>query len=201
MNESLELFKKHGINYVTMDSIAANLGISKKTLYNSFQSKEELLSDCLESYLKSRREHNITLVETAGNVIEGMVALLGHAIREISRFNPIFFDELSRYFPQLSRDLIDKQWEKDYDDLSKLMQQGKSQGMILESIHDDILTKALIAQSELISNRDLFPIDRYARTDLFQQIYFTFIRGIATPEGHSILNDVMESQKYSELQP
>ncbi len=201
VNESLELFKKHGINYVTMDIIAGNLGISKKTLYVNFQSKEELLSYCLNNYAKARRQKIRSFVESTPNIIEALVAIFSYVTREVSQFNPLFYDELSRYFPQLSRELVDRQNEEDYDELSRLINQGKVQDLILQDINADIVAKLFLVQIRHIVDYELFPINRYSRSELFQQIYVNFIRGIATYEGQTILKDLVEGHRYFELQP
>lgn len=201
LNESLELFKKHGINYVTMDIIAGNLGISKKTLYVNFQSKEELLSCGLNHYAKARRQKIRSYVESMPNIIEALVAMFSYATREVSQFNPLFYDELSRYYPQLSKEMVEQQREEDYTELSKLINQGKVQGLILQDINADIVAKLLLVQIRHIADFELFPIDRYSRSELFQQIYINFIRGIATYEGQTILKDLVDGHRYFELQP
>lgn len=201
LNESLELFKKHGINYVTMDIIAANLGISKKTLYISFQSKEELLRHCLNNYIRTRKEQYRAVANSTSNIIEGMVAMFAQMIKDISQFNAVFYDELSRYFPQLSMEMVNNQKDKDYNELTRLIDLGKVQGLILQNIHTDIVAKLSLAQISHISDYELFPIDRYSRNELFQQVYINYIRGIATYEGQTILKDLLESHRYTDLQP
>ncbi len=197
LDESFELFRKHGIHYVTMDLIAGTLGISKKTVYANFPSKEDLLYHCLRNYIGQQRNVMKQLLEQAPNVMEGLVSLAWESTSRMSETNPLMYVELDKYYPKLSKELMDSRREEDYRELVSLIDRGKAQGLMLQGINTDIATRLFLAQVQHMNNYELFPISNYPRTELFTHIFITFLRGIATPKGQAVLNALLEQNNIS----
>ena len=92
-----EAFTAHGIKSITMDDIAASLGISKRTLYEVFQDKESLLTQCI---LKRQEEMNAFLAETLANsknVLEVILVCYQRSIETFHRTNKRFFEDIKKY--------------------------------------------------------------------------------------------------------
>lgn len=172
-----------------MDVIANAVGVSKKTLYVHFKGKEDLLYQSFSAEINSRRALYRQTIDSAPNIIEGIFALVKVVIRDMNGVNPLVFDELRRYYPQVFENLTRSQRDTDYKQMSQLIEKGKRQGLILKDLDTDIVTKLFLSQIQYVNDNELFPADRYSRTDLFRHIFINFIRGISTLEGQLIIKE------------
>lgn len=188
IEKALELIKRHGINYVTMDLIASELGLSKKTLYVHFSSKKDLLYESLTYHLELTRERHSQTIKSAPNVIEGTVLMVKQLINELGEFNPLMFDELKRYFPKIAKLMNESNNVEDYKRITALLEKGKSQGLIRDDIDIDIATKLFLLQMRHISNYDVFPVNDYPRSTLFKHLFINFLRGMVTKKGMAIMD-------------
>ncbi len=191
LEESYNLFKKHGIHFVTMDLIARRLGMSKKTLYVYFGSKEDILLNSMQKRNKERKEQIESIFRSTDNIIEGLITMMQKISREIGEINPVMFEELERYYPKILK-LVAKNRVENIDQITKLLRQGQNKGLILANLNIDIISKLLLGQVELIMNHELFPSPEYPRNELFNHMYISFVRGISTAEGQKIISDIME---------
>lgn len=188
IRESSRLFKKHGINYVTMDMIAERLGISKKTIYKHFSGKKEILKVCMKEDVKERSITTDKIIKKSPTVIHGIIQMVRSTTEQMSETNPIVFKELARYYPQIFESIIKNREREDYEQIATLIAEGKKNGLIRMELDTEILTKLYINQIQLLINEELFPVDKYDKKILYEHISYTFIRGIATQEGQKILN-------------
>src|SRR5574344_84312 len=95
--EASQLFVRYGIKAISMDDIARQVGISKRTLYESFLSKDELLVQCLE-YMHNERSQSMTkLLNEAPDIISAFLSFLCHTTHANRQMNPIFVSELCWY--------------------------------------------------------------------------------------------------------
>src|ERR1700748_462353 len=95
-----ELFLTAGIKSVTMDDIARHLGMSKKTVYQFFKDKNELVLGLVKKKLKDDEDQMCGIMEQSGNVIEQMIAMMKCSEEIFSRINPIVIHDMQKYHPE-----------------------------------------------------------------------------------------------------
>lgn len=191
-NEASKLFMRYGVRSVKMDDIAERLHVSKRTIYEHFRDKDELLMVCIRESLAERRGQREEILNAAPNVIEGIVGVMNHAVAVIQQTNPSLLREIERYHPTVLAVVRQYREENEYRDTVELIQRGIEQGLFLDSIEVDIVTRLLLAQFEVLSNDEVFPPDRYAPADLMRTIIINFIRGIATEKGRRLIDSLLE---------
>src|ERR1700732_680528 len=94
-----ELFLTAGIKSVTMDDIAAHLGMSKKTIYQFFKDKNELVFALVKKKLKEDEDQMEAIISQSGNVIEEMINMMKCSEEIFSRINPIVIHDMQKYHP------------------------------------------------------------------------------------------------------
>src|ERR1700752_3026143 len=99
LDGSGELFLKAGIRSVTMDDIAKHLGMSKKTIYQFFKDKNELVMALVKKKLQDDEDQMCALISQSGNVIEEMINMMKCSEEIFSRINPIVIHDLQKYHP------------------------------------------------------------------------------------------------------
>ncbi|MDI6401289.1 helix-turn-helix domain-containing protein [Balneolaceae bacterium ANBcel3] len=197
IDASSRLFRKHGIRYVTMDEIAKELGISKKTVYAHFESKEILLRESIIARISEQRKKHTLILKNAENVIDGLVQLMFEILRELEQINPQFLDEIQRYYPGIAQQIRKERTQKNMDELLGLLKDGKKEELFRSDLDIQILAKLFMSQMNNISDPEVFPITDYPRPKLFEHAFLMFLRGISTPKGQVFLDQMIQKHKIT----
>lgn len=94
---ALDLFSQHGIKSVSMDDIARNMGISKRTIYEFFEDKETLLVKGIEYNHKKMKQVLTELEEGPYSVVEEIILFYEECMKRPRWYNRKFYDDLKRY--------------------------------------------------------------------------------------------------------
>jgi len=189
LNGSDELFLQAGIKSVTMDDVARHLGVSKKTIYQVFKDKSELVTALVQMRLNTNIEAISTLMSNTGNMI-GELLNLDNCAREIfSRVNPIVLHDLQRYYPEAWQ--LFQQFKTGFlvSVIEKLLNKGIAQGYIRPNLDVKIMAVVRVNQIELGFNQQVFPLAVFNMFDVQNQLMQHFNHGICTPKGIAALNE------------
>src|ERR1700741_4391747 len=125
-----ELFLKAGIKSVTMDDIARHLGMSKKTIYQFFKDKDELVTALVKKKLKDDEDQMSAIISQSENVIGEMINMMKCAEDVFSRINPIVIHDLQKYHPDAWREFQKFKSGVLEQTLQQLLEKGIKQGYI-----------------------------------------------------------------------
>ncbi len=186
-----ELFAAHGIKGITMDQIAASLVISKRTLYEIFSDKEELLKDCLLYHQQEMHAFVTEVFNNAGNVLEVILKVYQRSIEEFHRTNRRFFEDIKRY-PKVC-ELLKKGKHKDAESTMAFFRMGVEQGIFRDDINFAIVNQQVEMQLQMLMNSEL--IEEYSFLEVYESIMLIWIRGITTDKGAQILEEFVQEQR------
>jgi AcrR family transcriptional regulator len=199
-----ELFFRYGIKSVTMDDIAKHLCISKKTIYQSFEDKDEVVHTLMEFKLKEDQVKVCSLSLTAVNIIEEIFQLMDHLTTTFGQINPNAFYDLQKYHPKswnLFKTFKENCIQKAMEDA---LVKGVQDGIVRPEIDIKILAKLRMEEVEMGFNPVLFPPDKFKILDVQLALIDHFLHGICTLKGHKLVNKHKqlkeESHKASVLQ-
>lgn len=183
-----ELFFKYGIKNITMDEVARHLGMSKKTLYQYFKDKDEMVhSLILDKIEEDKRIFGKTHKESENIVVEAFAIMKN--IREImGHVNPILFYELAKFYP--------KTWEKFNEfkrdfiriNLEESLRMGQAQGFVRSDININILSTMRLESIDMSFNTQIFPSDKFNLVEVHVALTEHFLYGICTLKGHKLIN-------------
>jgi AcrR family transcriptional regulator len=185
---SEELFLKAGIKSVTMDDIAAHLGMSKKTIYQFFKDKNELVFALVKKKLKDDEDQMEAIISQSGNVIEEMINMMKCSEDIFSRINPIVIHDLQKYHPEAWKQFQDFKSGVLVHTLEMLLNKGIKQGYIRPDIDVKILARMRVAQVEMGFNASLFPVAEFSIWKVQYQMLEHFNYGVCTLKGYKLLN-------------
>lgn len=188
---SMEEFKSKGIRAVKMDDIAALLGISKRTLYEIYSNKEELLLECVkfqegqyDAYMASFEK------DPSNNVIDIIIEFYNKQIQWLSDVNPLYFSDIQKYSQVVSyferRDIERKQ------DKMIFYQRGIREGVFRDDVDYDVLSRILKASIDYIKQTQMYK--EYDLTRILNNIIMLFIRGVCTYNGIKQFDALMSSR-------
>src|ERR1700684_1780197 len=151
-----ELFLKAGIKSVTMDDIAKHLGMSKKTIYQFFKDKNELVIALVKKKLQEDEENMSAIISQSGNVIEEMINMMKCSEEIFSRINPIVIHDMQKYHPDAWKQFQDFKADVVIRTLEELLSKGIKQGYIRPELDVKIIARMRVTQVEMGFNTSLF---------------------------------------------
>ena len=183
ITEARQLFVNYGIRSITMDMVADNLGISKRTIYENFENKNRLLKSCIDTAMNEQRIINEEIIRNSSNVIDATFVFIKNSMITLKRINPSFFFDIQKYYPEIWNTTIQKNDERNFNRIVSLLNQGISEGLFREDINVEIIARLNLEQFKLLSNQEIFPETKYSMIEIFENIIINFVRGIVTERG------------------
>ena len=183
-----ELFLKAGIKSVTMDDIAKHLGMSKKTIYQFFKDKNELVIALVKKKLKEDEDQICFMINQSDNVIEEMMNMMKASEEMFARINPIVIHDMQKYHPEAWKLFQNFKADVLIHTLEELLTKGIEQGYIRPDINVKILARMRVSQVETGFDTHIFPVSEFSTWKVQYQFLEHFCYGICTLKGHKLLN-------------
>ena len=182
-----ELFRRYGIKSVTMDEIASQLGVSKKTIYQSYKDKNELVDAVIEEMLEYNKvcctDGRINAANAVQEVYFGM-----ESIQEmLDNMNPSILYDIERAHPKTYKKFKDFKYNFLFDLMKRNVERGKEEGLYREEINAEIICKVRIELIMLAFNEEIFPKHQYSLIYIQQQILEYFLYAMVTPKGYKLI--------------
>ncbi len=192
LSASADLFRQYGFKAITMDDIARRAGISKKTLYQHFANKQEVVSESVNWYKCKITEECDAMIEGSENAVEAMVKTSDMMNQAYKQMNPHALVELQRFYPEAFEHFKTKLLQRDVDMLRDNLLQGIGEGYYREEINADVMARYRLEISLIMFQPNLLVNDRYDLVFISQEIFEHFLYGIMTPKGEKLY------QKYKD---
>ena len=190
-----ELFLLHGIMAVTMDFLATEMGISKRTLYERFKDKETLLRKTLEYQDEKSRQEREKLARECTNPLELNLMEYKVISDSLRRINRNYIRDLQKYHPQIA-DYFTKKRETDMEKVVSVMEKSIQEGYIRAELNPRILALLLRVQLETLIYSEEIEKNHFSYPEVFETIVLNYARGIATPKGLKLIEDFMEKMNH-----
>ena len=190
-----EWFMKYGIKSMTMDDIASELGISKKTLYQYVTDKDDLVGKFVDNEIELRQKEICSCFKVGFNAIEELFEISLFMNKLMREQNPATEHDLKKYYPLHYQKIVKKRREGIYDYILLNLKKGIEEGLYRKDLEVEIIAKLYLSRSESITASDIFTIEEYTSLKLFIEHLTYHVRGIATEKGIVVLE-----KKINELE-
>jgi len=194
INEAFELFMKFGIRSVTMDQIACHLGISKRTLYENFKDKNELLTEGIEHFRMIMQSEAMEIIKKSDNVIESLYFIGRHGEEMRKRVNPQFFEDIRKYHPEIHSRISDRSRNKQYSIMLTMIRKGINDGVFKKGLNPEIVNEFWHEIMNIFMNEEIFPRNLYGQEDLLKNMIMPYLLGISTEKGQALINKYFEKE-------
>lgn len=183
LNKTSEIFLKFGYKSVTMDDIANDLGISKKTLYKYFKNKEDLVDQA-----------TLNFHEKCLDKINGVCAIGHNAIEENFEIKKVFKDllqnsdespmfQLKKYYPKTFNKVMSKEYEEFQNCIISNLDKGINEGLYRKKINKSVVSRFYFALVHSVHDEKLFTYKKNSLNRLEFEVLEYHTRAIATPKG------------------
>jgi AcrR family transcriptional regulator len=189
VNKSRELFMKYGLKNLTMDDIAKELGMSKKTIYQFVENKAGLIKLTLEDYLDEEKECMAGILKNAKNSIDEIVQLIGYLSQALREFNASSMYDMQKYYPESWDMYTDYRYNFLLARIKTNLENGIKEGYYRKELNTDIISKIYVFSIEIIRNQELFPAGSYAFINSYLEFQNYHLRGIVSPKGLKYLEE------------
>lgn len=182
---------RYGVKSVSMDDVARELGISKKTLYQYFATKEDLLIQTLQHNRRCELAHIADTLAKAGNALEEIVEIARMVIRSLQKISPSLIFDLKKYHPEAFKVLENTTRTDIYERIRANLEKGIAQGLYLPDLDVEIMARIHVNSFNLIMDERLFP-DNIPKDQVFREYIMHYLRGIISPLGLQYLQKYMQ---------
>lgn len=192
VSQAGRLFAQYGVKAVSMDELATSLGISKRTIYENFTDKEEILLAFLINLRDERDAKSIELFDKCENIIEFFIEMM--RLHQKAPFYSVkFYEDIYKYYPKVY-EKIKEDAQRSNKFLKKILKKGIEQGYIRENLNVDV-SAFLVEESTYIYIRASYmETPPFTFRELFSTMMTNFIRGISSEKGIKIIDDYLSKQ-------
>jgi AcrR family transcriptional regulator len=196
-----ELFMKFGIRSVSMDDVARHLSVSKKTLYQYFADKDEIVTRVAEFHMETNHKQYESLRESAKNAIDELVKISVCLKKDFQKMNPSLLFDLKKYHPKAWGSWLMHKQKHIRESIMRNLNQGVEEGFYRPEINKDILAGIRLELIQLSFDEDVFPTAKYNLAEVNIQIFEHFIYGILTDKGRKVYEKYKLQSNNPELIP
>lgn len=182
-----DIFLRYGIKSFTMDDVARALGISKKTLYQFVENKDDLVAKVMERHMAMHCAEEKRLFAQATDALEQMISVLEHILQNMHRLKPNVIFELQKYH----RPIWEAVQQHQRTHIATMMRAnivwGQRDGLYRTDFDIDILIRFYLASSFSVFDEETFPKPPYSFETLFRENILNFLYSVTSETGRTHL--------------
>lgn len=195
IDKVMGLFLKFGIRSVTMDDIVREVGISKKTLYQYFTDKSELVLSVIDCDSRIKMKEHEKALKGTSNAIEKMTGFYNFQMNMIKEYNPSMIYDLKKYYPEMHQKFIERKREMIYENVLENLNQGKAEGLYRENLNQEVIAILNLLRVEAIANSEIYTPEELLNKEFFEEMFTYHMYGIVSEEGREILEQNIDKLK------
>ncbi|MCE3295115.1 MAG: hypothetical protein K0R65_829 [Crocinitomicaceae bacterium] len=195
IDKATAIFLKYGIKSVTMDDMARELGMSKKTLYTYFTDKNDLVLQILTVKTKADQNQCCLIKEEAENAIDEMFLINQFVSAMMKNVHPSVFYDLKKFHPDALVIFHEHKWKFVKGTIMENIARGKKEGLYRMELPDEIISIIYVGATDLISNGEAFAALDKTSDQVYYEIMKFQLHGLVTEKGLAYLQERMNKKQ------
>ncbi len=196
-----ELFLKYGVRSVSMDDVARHLSVSKKTLYQYFADKDEMVTMVLVHHMEKDVKQYDSFHSSAKNAIDELVKISSCMKRDFQKLNPSLLFDLQKYHAKAWSIWLGHKQVYIKDSIVRNLMQGIEEGFFRPDINVEVLAITRLELIQLTFDETVFPADKHNLPEVNGQIFEHFVYGILTEKGRKVYEKYKQVTTHTETTP
>ncbi len=188
IEEASYLFRTYGIKSVTMDLLAAQMGISKRTIYEVFKDKDELLEGVLKWMTVRQREVMEKTMRESENVIEAIFKMMNMMMEHFKNMSPAFQMDIRRFHQDIAEKLENLDQLPYIKNNEIMINKGIEEGVFRKDLDVKIINKCMLEVLKMSNDKEIFPPDAFGSKEVVRNVYLNYLRGLCTQKGLDLID-------------
>ena len=182
-----DLVMQFGIRSVSMDDIATRIGISKKTIYQYFADKDELIDAIIEDKIRFNQDCCIQDKSIAKNAVHEIFLAMQMMQEMFENMNPTILNDLQKFHPRAFAKFHHHKYNFLYNALKQNIERGIEEDLFRIDFDIDVIVKARLECMMLAFDQQVFPKNKFKLVDIETQLTEHYLFGLATQKGHKLI--------------
>lgn len=189
-----ELFIRYGIRSVTMDDVAREASMSKKTLYQYFDNKDGLVSEVAFNHFKKEAKEFEDIQKEAQDAIHEVLLVSQCLRKHVFKLNPSLLYDMQKYHGKAWDEYLNFKHSTIRGNIESNLRRGKEEGYFRAEIDPEVLSIFRVEQVQLVFNPKIFPNTKFDFADVQLQLLDHFVNGLLTDKGRTKYEEYTQSQ-------
>ena len=198
IKEARGLFFRVGIRSVTMDDIAAQVGMSKKTLYQHFADKDELVDNLVDGEIGLMQEETMACINNSANAIEEIFISMEMANKHFTKMNPMVLFDLHKFHFNSFQKFMDHKNTFLMSVITDNLKRGLTENLYRTDTKIDIMAKYRLQMLMLPFDMEAYPPMQYNLIDVSNAMIENFLYGLSTEKGYKLIEQYKKERKSNE---
>ena len=198
IKEARGLFFKLGIRSVTMDDIAAQVGMSKKTLYQHFADKDELVDNLVDGEIGLMQNETMECINNSANAIEEIFISMEMANKHFTKMNPMVLFDLHKFHFNSFQKFMDHKNTFLMSVITDNLKRGLAENLYRTDTKIDIMAKYRLQMLMLPFDMEAYPPMQYNLIDVSNAMIENFLYGLSTEKGYKLIEQYKKERKSNE---
>ncbi len=194
LQRAMEMFQRYGLRTMTMDDVCRELSMSKKTLYQYFSNKADLVDQAVRHVFSVHQRSMDQIGAEHENAIDRMINRYSFLMRMMESHGPNMMFPLKKYYPKTYEWLFAKRQETMMDALVQTLRDGQAQRLFRDDLNPELVARIHFTTMVGIADAELSNESFGQRKELIWTAISLFIRSISTAQGLQYFNDHKEPQ-------
>ena len=189
------LYQRYGIKSVTMDDIASHLNISKKTIYEHFTDKEDLVKNVLIFEHENHCKQLEAIERNNYNAIEELFEVYKMTNTRLIEYNPSMEYDVRKYYPDLFMKIREVRRKRLYESSYGNLNKGKKEGLYRKELNSKIIAKMHVYRTENLVDNDMFTMEELTSFKMFHECFVYHLQGIISHAGRAFFENNFDKFK------
>ena len=186
------MFRTYGIKSVTMFDISRECGVSKKTVYEHFKDKEELVQDGVRFLLNRHEQHLEDFRQHSANAIEELLKEEEYIEQVGNTINPVMSFEMQKYLPDIWKHVEVFKQERLLQAITANLKRGMREGLYRKDLKLNIMARTRLLQLDMAFEPSQFPATQFNMQEVMKEIASHFILGVTTMKGRKLAAEYLQ---------
>lgn len=187
LSKTRQLVMKYGIKSVSMDDIARQLGISKKTIYQYVDNKQDLVRQIVQSDIEEEQCQVQDMLTAADNALDEIISIARLVLAQLRELPPNLVYDMKKYYPAEWQMM--EQHHRTYVTtiIGNNIQRGITEGLYRSDVEASVIAILYHAMTHAIVDEDLFPLKKYSKSELYSHMIKYHLHGLVTDKGRAMV--------------
>lgn len=190
------VYMRLGIKSVTMDDLARELGISKKTIYKYFDDKSDLVRSIVTMKTEMDQAICMNCVNQSGNAIDDLIQVSKLIAEHIGNVNPTVFHDMRKYHSDAWQLMENHRWDFVLSMIVGNIEKGKEEGLFRDDLNAEVIGRVYVSSIDTLFNTDIFPWPKFTFQEVYSEVIRYHIKGLVNDNGLEYLRQKIHNGEF-----